>query len=207
MINLTLKLKRNSYTNLNNKVSICPNHHYFYGSGLVAKSYPTLANPQTTRLLCPWDSPGNNTRVGGHFLLQRIFPTQGSNPDLLHCWQILYQVSYKESPYLLCPWGSPHENTGVGSHSLLQGILLAQRLNPGLLHYRQILYHLSHVADHFSSHTKKKSCSNLAKIILTFITLYTFYHFNWLTGYIKFNQYHFFIQEIRVETSLVVQWL
>ena len=39
------------------------------------------------RLLCPWDSPGNNTGVGSHSLLQGIFPTQGSNlhlPRLLH---------------------------------------------------------------------------------------------------------------------------
>ena len=35
-----------------------------------------------TRLLCPWDSPGNNTGVGCHFLLQGIFPIQGSNPTL-----------------------------------------------------------------------------------------------------------------------------
>ena len=42
---------------------------------------------QPTRLLCPWDSPGKNTRVGCHFLLQGIFfPTQGSNRHLLH-WQ------------------------------------------------------------------------------------------------------------------------
>ena len=35
-------------------------------------------------ILCPWDSPGKNTGVGCHFLLQRIFLTQGSNPHLLH---------------------------------------------------------------------------------------------------------------------------
>ena len=42
-----------------------------------------------TRLLCPWNSPDKNTRVGFHFLLQGIFPTQGSNPHLLHLlhWQ------------------------------------------------------------------------------------------------------------------------
>ena len=34
-----------------------------------------------TRLLCPWDSPGKNTGVGGHSLLQGIFPTQRSNPS------------------------------------------------------------------------------------------------------------------------------
>ena len=38
------------------------------------------------RLLRPWDSPGKSTRVGCHFLLQGIFPSQGSNPCLLH-WQ------------------------------------------------------------------------------------------------------------------------
>ena len=36
--------------------------------------------------LCPWDSPGKNTGMGCHFFLQGIFPTQGSNPCLLH-WQ------------------------------------------------------------------------------------------------------------------------
>ena len=40
---------------------------------------------QPTRLLCPWNSPGKNTGVGCHSLLQGIFPTQGSNPGLPHC--------------------------------------------------------------------------------------------------------------------------
>ena len=38
---------------------------------------------QPARLLCPWDSPGKNTGVGGWALLQEIFPTQGSNLCLL----------------------------------------------------------------------------------------------------------------------------
>ena len=54
-----------------------------------------------TSLLCSWGSPGKNTGVGCLFLLQGIFPTQGSNPDLLHCRQILYQLSHQESPLLL----------------------------------------------------------------------------------------------------------
>ena len=49
-----------------------------------------------TRLLCPWDSPGKNTRVDCHSLLQRIFPIQGLNPSPLHCRQILYHLSYRE---------------------------------------------------------------------------------------------------------------
>ena len=42
-----------------------------------------------TRLLCPWNFPGKNTGLGCHFLLQRIFPTQGLNLCLLGalCWQ------------------------------------------------------------------------------------------------------------------------
>ena len=43
----------------------------------------------SARLLCSWDSPGKNTGVGCHFLLQGIFPTQRSNPSLLHCRQTL----------------------------------------------------------------------------------------------------------------------
>ena len=46
----------------------------------------------------PWISPGQNTGVGSHFLLQGIIPTQGSNPGLLHCGWILYCLSHKRSP-------------------------------------------------------------------------------------------------------------
>ena len=49
-------------------------------------------------LYSPWNSPGQNTGVGSLFLLQGIFPTQGSNPGLLHCRRILYQLSYQGSP-------------------------------------------------------------------------------------------------------------
>ena len=38
---------------------------------------------EPTRLLCPWDSPGKNTGVGCHALLQGIFPTQRLNPSVL----------------------------------------------------------------------------------------------------------------------------
>ena len=46
-------------------------------------------------LYCPWNSPGQNAGVGNLSLLQEIFPTQGLNPRLPHCRQILYQVSHK----------------------------------------------------------------------------------------------------------------
>ena len=45
----------------------------------------------------PWNSPGNNTGVGCHFLLQGIFPTQGSNQGLLCFRQILYHQSHQGS--------------------------------------------------------------------------------------------------------------
>ena len=44
-----------------------------------------------------FSSPGQNTGVGRHFLLQGIFPTQGSNLELLHCGRILYQLSHQGS--------------------------------------------------------------------------------------------------------------
>ena len=52
-------------------------------------------------LYSPWNSLGQNTGVGSLSLLQGIFPTQGSNPGLLHSRRILYQLSHKGSPRIL----------------------------------------------------------------------------------------------------------
>ena len=48
----------------------------------------------------PAEPPGKpkNPGVGSLSLLQRIFLTQESNQDLLHCRRILYQLSYEGSP-------------------------------------------------------------------------------------------------------------
>ena len=43
---------------------------------------------QTPRLLCPWDSPGKNTGVGSHALLQGICPTRGLDPRLLFFYTV-----------------------------------------------------------------------------------------------------------------------
>ena len=48
-------------------------------------------------LYSSWNSPGQNTGVDSHSLLQEIIPTQGSNPGLPHCRWILYQLSHKGS--------------------------------------------------------------------------------------------------------------
>ena len=50
--------------------------------------------------LCPWDSPGKNTGVGSHALLQGILLTQGWNPDLLSQADSL-PLSHQGSPYLM----------------------------------------------------------------------------------------------------------
>ena len=53
------------------------------------------------RLFCLWDFPGQNPGVGCHFLLQRIFPTPGSNLCLLlllRCRQTLLPPSHQGSP-------------------------------------------------------------------------------------------------------------
>ena len=53
---------------------------------------------QSPGLYSPWNSPGRNTGVGSHSLLQGIFPTQGLNPGLLNYRWILYQLSHQGSP-------------------------------------------------------------------------------------------------------------
>ena len=51
-----------------------------------------------TSLLRPWNFLGKSTGVGCHFLLQMIFPTQGSNPGILYYRQLLYHLSHQGSP-------------------------------------------------------------------------------------------------------------
>ena len=104
---------------------------------LVTQSCPSLCDPldySPPGSSIHGDSPGKNTGVGCHALLQGIFPTQGSNPGLPHCRQIRYHLSHQGSPRIL----------EVSSLSLLQKIFPTQGLNPGFPHYRQILYHLNH---------------------------------------------------------------
>ena len=68
---------------------------------LVTQSCPTLCNymdcsPPGSSV--HGDSPGKNTGLGCHALLQEIFPTQGSNPGLPRCRQILYHLRHQGSP-------------------------------------------------------------------------------------------------------------
>ena len=77
-------------------VGIC-----FTGWHLILKSESRSAMSDSSPphgLHSPWNSLGQNPGVGNHTLLQEICPAQGSNPGVLHCRQILYQLNHKGSP-------------------------------------------------------------------------------------------------------------
>ena len=70
---------------------------------LVSQSWPTLCEPMDYSppgSSVHADSPGNNTGDSCHALLQGIFPTQGSNPGLPHCRQIICLLSHQGSPII-----------------------------------------------------------------------------------------------------------
>ena len=69
----------------------------------------------------PWNSPGQNTGVGSLSLLQGIFPTQGPNPGLPHCRQILYQLSHQGSPRIL-EWVAYAFSSGASRPRNLTGV-------------------------------------------------------------------------------------
>ena len=92
---------------------------FFQGASILeSESRSVVSNSlQPHGLYSLWNSLGQNTGVGNLSLLQGIFPTQGSNPGLLHCRQILYQLSHKGSPRILewvaypfCRGSSPPRN-------------------------------------------------------------------------------------------------
>ena len=81
-------------------------------SYIAGRFFIIWTNTETQMILWKWkwkllqffatqNSPGQNTGVGSLSLLQGIFPILGSNPGLLHCRQILYQLSHKGNPRIL----------------------------------------------------------------------------------------------------------
>ena len=81
---------------------------------LFTKSCLTLETPSTVahQALCPWDFPGENTGAGCHFLLQRIFPSQGLNPCFLHWQADCLPLSHRRR--LLSAWDtSIHDSTNI----------------------------------------------------------------------------------------------
>ena len=116
---------------------------------LNATSAPGILDPlyihslmkQFPLIISLYNSPGKKTGVGCHFLLQGIFPKQGSNLGVVHARQILYCLTQQGSPLSICakslvvsdslqpyglylvrlfsPWNSPGKYIGVGCHFIL----------------------------------------------------------------------------------------
>ena len=107
---------------------------------LVTQSCPTLSDPMDTwSVSCQaplsfGDSPGKNTGMGCHALLQGNLPNPGIEPRSPAMWADCLPSEALGKP----------QNTGVGSLSLLQWNFPTQVLNQGFLHWRQILYQLSY---------------------------------------------------------------
>ena len=110
-------------------IKIWANIDYFF-----SESCPVVSNSLLLHgLYTSWNSPGQKTGVGSLSLLQGIFPAQGSNPGLLHCRWILYQLSHQESPGILEWVAYPFSR-----------IFPTQESDRDLLHCKQILYQLSY---------------------------------------------------------------
>ena len=72
---------------------------WMVGVEWVSQSHSVQSNLWPHGLQSPCNSPGHNTGVGSHSLLQGIFPIQGSNPGLPHCSQIIYQLIHQGSSW------------------------------------------------------------------------------------------------------------
>ena len=83
------------------------------------------------RLLCPWESPGKNTGVGCHALLQGIFPTQGSN--------LLSNVSWS-GRWVFTTWEVPRMLFHKWSHDLITSIECLSIENCHLTDTKTILF-------------------------------------------------------------------
>ena len=74
---------------------------------------------QPTRLPCPWDSPGKNTGVGCHFLLQNMKVESESESEVV---SDSFRPHGLQPTRLLRPWDFPGKSTGVGCHRLLRSL-------------------------------------------------------------------------------------
>ena len=113
-----------------------------------SESHSVVSNSlQPYGLYSPWNSPGQNTRVGSLSLLQGIFPTQGSNSCLPHCRQILYQLRHKGSLSML-EWvaypffsGSSRPGNRIGVSCIAGGFFTNWAIREALT----IFYTLNHL--------------------------------------------------------------
>ena len=100
---------------------------------------------QPARFLCPWNSPGKNTGVSSHSLLQGIFLTQGSNQGFLHCRRILYHLSHQGKflySSIFCKMWFSHRHLNASVSSVAQLCLTfcdpMNRSTPGLPIHHQL---------------------------------------------------------------------
>ena len=77
------------------------------------------------RILCPWDSPGKNTRVSSYSLLQGIFPAQQRNLGPLYCRQFLYHLKFWGSLYTYL-YGIPSKSSSIRINRILYSDYLKQ---------------------------------------------------------------------------------
>ena len=100
------QLSSSSSRNANQKklvgiLCVCAYLHFKYAC-IFSESCSFVSDSLQPHGLCSsWNSPGQNIGVGSLSILQGILSTQGSNPDLPLCRQILYQLSHKRSPRIL----------------------------------------------------------------------------------------------------------
>ena len=81
-------------------INFCLNSIQFSYSLYESESHSVVSDSlRPQELYSPWNSPGQNTGVGSLSLLQEVFPSQGSNPGLPHCRQILHHMSHQGSPF------------------------------------------------------------------------------------------------------------
>ena len=124
------------------EISLSPNHlKLIWGHSEIC--FVVSNSLQHHGLYSLWNSPGQSTEDP---LLQGIFPTQGSNPGLPHCRQILYQLSHKESPRILEWVAYPFSNRSFQPRNQTRVSCIAGRLftnwamreGIGLSHYISI---------------------------------------------------------------------
>ena len=98
-----LILRTQISTNIQHSINLLSVHlDFFLSSLLFSPSVLSASFPTTwsTSVFCSWDSPGKNSGVGSHLILQGIFLIRGSNPSLLHCRWILYCWATEETLHI-----------------------------------------------------------------------------------------------------------
>ena len=108
---------------------------------------------QPTRLPCPWDSPGKNTGVGCHFLLQ-CRKVKSESEVAQSCPTLATPcTTAQQAPR---PWDSPGKSTGVGCHCLLQVAYKLLKI--------EVIFHPSFLMLIFSGNTSTANTTSINSI-------------------------------------------